>query len=106
VDIVRDGGTIIEVGAFVDMGAEAFNPATVCGRNLCLLGVGGEDLTAYEGTLALLARHHRSVPFADMVSHRFAVADAPRAMALSLDPEASAKVLITPAGSPGTGRIG
>ena len=97
--IVRDGGTVIEVGAFVDMGDEGFNPAVVCARNLCLLGVGGEDLTAYAGTLALLARHHRSVPFADMVSHRFAVSDAPRAMVLALDAEASAKVLIMPAGA-------
>jgi threonine dehydrogenase-like Zn-dependent dehydrogenase len=98
VAIVRDGGTIIEVGAFVDMGAETFNPASVCGRNLCVLGVGGEDLTAYEGTLALLARHRAAVPFTEMVSHRFPVRDAPRAMSLALDADASAKVLIAPAG--------
>ena len=97
-DIVRDGGTVIEVGAFVDMGTETVNPASVCGRNLCLLGVGGEDLAAYEGTLALLARHQASIPFADMVSHRFVLTDAPRAMALALDVDASAKVLITPGG--------
>jgi len=97
-DIVRDGGTVIEVGAFVDMGTETVNPASVCGRNLCLLGVGGEDLAAYEGTLALLARHQASIPFADMVSHRFVLTDAPRAMALALDADASAKVLITPGG--------
>jgi threonine dehydrogenase-like Zn-dependent dehydrogenase len=41
--ILRDGGTIIEVGAFVDMGDEAFNPAVLCGRSLTPLGVGGED---------------------------------------------------------------
>lgn len=94
--MVRDGGTIIEVGAFVDMGQEAFNPASICGRSLCLLGVGGEDLTCYEGTLALLARHNGAVPFAEMVSHRFDVRDAPEAMAVALDVEASAKVLIVP----------
>ncbi|HET8980336.1 MAG TPA: alcohol dehydrogenase catalytic domain-containing protein [Solirubrobacteraceae bacterium] len=96
VAMVRDGGTVIEVGAFVDMGEETFNPATVCGRSLTLLGVGGEDLTAYEGTLALLARHNGSIPFAEMVSHRFAVHDAPAAMAVALNADASAKVLITP----------
>jgi L-iditol 2-dehydrogenase len=96
VGMVRDGGTIVEVGAFVDMGDESFNPATLCGRSLSLLGVGGEDLQAYEGTLALLARHHRAIAFADMVSHRFPVQDAARAMTVALDPEASFKVLITP----------
>ena len=94
--MVRDGGTIVEVGAFVDMGGETFNPASICGRSLALLGVGGEDLTTYEGTLALLDRHRGSVPFGEMVSHRFAVADAPAAMATALDADASAKVLIMP----------
>ncbi len=94
--VVRDGGTIVEVGAFVDMGDEAFNPASICGRSLALLGVGGEDLTCYEPTLVLLARHHRAIPFANMVSHRFDVAQAPEAMATALNADASAKVLITP----------
>jgi L-iditol 2-dehydrogenase len=94
--MVRDGGTLIEVGAFVDMGDATFNPAVLCGRNLALLGVAGEDLLAYEGTLALMARHHETVAFADMISHRFAVDDAPEAMVVALDPDTSAKVLITP----------
>jgi threonine dehydrogenase-like Zn-dependent dehydrogenase len=93
--MVRDGGTIVEVGAFVDMGGETFNPASICGRSLALLGVGGEDLATYEGTLALLDRHQGSVPFGDMVSHRFDVVDAREAMAIALDADASAKVLIT-----------
>ena len=64
-----------------------------------MLGVGGEDLNVYEGTLALLDRHHRSIGLHEMVSHRFDVADAPAAMALALDADASAKVLITPGSS-------
>lgn len=95
VEMVRDGGLVIEVGAFVDMGDEAFNPAVLCGRNLTMLGIGGEDLLVYEGTLALLARQNATVGFGDMVSHRFDVRDAPEAMRTALDAEASAKVLIT-----------
>jgi threonine dehydrogenase-like Zn-dependent dehydrogenase len=98
VTMVRDGGTIIEVGAFVDMGEESFNPAVLCGRNLTLLGIAGEDLLVYERTLALMARHADSIPFAEMVSHRFGVQDAPAAMETALDAERSAKVLITPGG--------
>ena len=96
VRIVRDGGTIIEVGAFVDMGEESFNPATLCGRNLALLGIAGEDLLVYDRTLALMDRHAGSVPFAEMISHRFSVTDAPAAMETALDAERSAKVLVTP----------
>ena len=98
--IVRDGGTIIEVGAFVDMGDEAFNPAVICGRSLTLLGVGGEDLRCYEGTLALMARHHRRIPFEEIVSHRFAIEDAPVAMTTALDADVSVKVLIVPGSRP------
>ena len=95
VAMVRDGGTIIEVGAFVDMGEETFNPAVLCGRNLTLMGIAGEDVLVYDRTLALLARHVDTVPFAEMVSHRFPVAEAPAAMETALDAERSAKVLIT-----------
>ena len=94
--MVRDGGTIIEVGAFVDMGDEAFNPAHICGRSLTLVGVGGEDLRSYEGTLDLLVRHHRRIPLHEIVSHRFAIEDAQLAMTTALDADASAKVLIVP----------
>ena len=64
------------------------------------MGIAGEDLLVYERTLALMARHIDSVPFAEMVSHRFSVADAPAAMETALDAEHSAKVLITPSTAP------
>ncbi len=95
INMLRDGGTLIEVGNFVDMGEESFNPAVLCGRNLTMMGIGGEDLLAYENTLALLDRHQGDIPFADMVSHRFPVSSAPEAMTLALDSHKSAKVLIT-----------
>jgi L-iditol 2-dehydrogenase len=99
-ELVRDGGTIVEVGAFVDLGARPFNPAVLCGRNLTLLGVGGEDARAYEPTLRLLARHHRSMPFARAITHRFPLPQAAEAMATALDPAASLKVVIEPNGAP------
>jgi L-iditol 2-dehydrogenase len=93
--IVRDAGTIVEVGAFVDMGGEAFNPAQVCGRSLNLIGIGGEDPAVYEGTMALFVRHQGDIPFAEMVSHTFRVDDAAEAIEIALDPARSTKVLIT-----------
>jgi threonine dehydrogenase-like Zn-dependent dehydrogenase len=93
--VVRDAGTILEVGAFVDMGPEAFNPAVICGRSLTVMGTGGEDLQAYDRTLALLARHAGVIPFAEMVSHTFRVADAALAIKTSLDAATATKVLIS-----------
>ena len=99
--IVRDAGTVLEVGAFVDMGPEAFNPAVICGRSLNVMGIGGEDLQAYAGTLALFARHRQAVPFAEMVSHTFRVADAALALETSLDAGTATKVLISNTLAPG-----
>jgi L-iditol 2-dehydrogenase len=96
VDAMRDGGTLIEVGAFVDLGPVAFNPAVLCGRNLTLLGVGGEDARAYPGTLALLARHHERVPFAHLVTHRFLLTEAAEAMRVALEARATMKVVVEP----------
>jgi len=93
--LVRDAGSILEVGAFVDMGAEAFNPAQICGRSLNIVGTGGEDVQAYAGTLALLTRHQSSISFAEMVSHVFRIADAQQAMETSLDADNATKVLIS-----------
>jgi len=93
--MVRDAGTIVEVGAFADMGPEAFNPAVICGRSLTLMGIAGEDLRAYDGTIALLTRHVRAIPFAEMISHTFRIADAALAIETSLDAGTATKVLIS-----------
>ena len=95
-EALRDGGTLIEVGAFVDMGPVGFNPAVLCGRNLTLLGVGGEDARAYPRTLALLARHYERVPFARLVTHRFPLAEAADAMRVALEAHAAMKVVVEP----------
>ncbi|MDH3295257.1 MAG: zinc-binding dehydrogenase, partial [Acidimicrobiia bacterium] len=42
-DLLRDGGTLVEVGAFVDLGPVPVNPAAILGRNLTVVGVAGED---------------------------------------------------------------
>jgi threonine dehydrogenase-like Zn-dependent dehydrogenase len=94
--LLRDGGTLVEVGAFVDLGTRPFNPAVLCGRNLTLLGVGGEDARAYEPTLRLLERHHRDVPFAKVVTHRFPLAQAALAMETALRVDGAMKVVIEP----------
>jgi threonine dehydrogenase-like Zn-dependent dehydrogenase len=93
--LVRDAGSILEVGAFVDLGPETFNPAHICGRSLTIMGIGGEDLQAYPRTLSLLARHQASIPFADLVSHVFRIEEVVQAMATALDAENATKVLIS-----------
>ncbi len=95
-ELLRDGGTLIEVGAFVDLGTVPINPATILGRNLTIFGVAGEDARAYDRTLAMLAEHHHEVPFHRAVTHQFALADVELAMQTALAADSAMKVVIVP----------
>jgi L-iditol 2-dehydrogenase len=94
--LLRDGGTLLEVGAFVDLGAVAVNPADVLGRNLTIVGVAGEDARCYDATLRLLVDHHEAVPFHRAVTHRFPIEQAEQAMRTALDADGAMKVIIVP----------
>lgn len=94
--LLRDGGTLLEVGAFVDLGPVALNPADLLGRNLTLVGVAGEDARAYDRTLAMLAANHERVPFHHAVTHHFPIERVAEAMATALAADDAMKVVITP----------
>jgi threonine dehydrogenase-like Zn-dependent dehydrogenase len=94
--LLRDGGTLLEVGAFVDLGPVDINPADVLGRNLTIVGVAGEDARAYDSTLEMLAEHQGTVPFHQAVTHRFSIAEARLAMQTALGAGDAMKVVITP----------
>ncbi len=61
-ELVRWGGTVIEAGAFVDLGPVPVNPnADICTPNVCVLGIGGETATAYVPAMeAMLANLERA----------------------------------------------
>ena len=44
-ELLRDGGTLIEVGAFVDLGTVPINPASILGRNLTIGPLDGRPNT-------------------------------------------------------------
>ena len=94
--LLRDGGTLIEVGAFVDLGTVPINPATILGRNLTILGVAGEDARVYDSTLVMLAAHHETVPFHRAVTHTFPLEQVEAAMQTALGADTAMKVVITP----------
>lgn len=95
-DLARDGGTVLEVGAFVEMGAVPVNPASILGRNLTIVGVAGEDSRVYDRTLAMFAEHRHHVPFERAVTHVFALGDAIEAMHTALGADTAMKVVIAP----------
>jgi threonine dehydrogenase-like Zn-dependent dehydrogenase len=94
--LLRDGGTLVEVGAFVDLGPVPVNPADILGRSLTIVGVAGEDARCYDSTLHLLAEHHETVPFHRAVTHTFPIDRADEAMQTALAGDDAMKVVIVP----------
>jgi threonine dehydrogenase-like Zn-dependent dehydrogenase len=68
--MVRVGGTVVEAGAFVDMGPVNINPnADICTKNVNVIGIGGETAESYKPAMDLLARHLQTLPLESFVSH-------------------------------------
>ena len=67
-DYVKQDGTFVEVGHFVDVGSIAINPNThLLRRNLRLEAIWGSRYHHFVRGLALLERNE--LPFSEMVSH-------------------------------------
>ena len=96
--LVRWGGTVIEAGAFVDLGPVPVNPnRDICTRNICVLGVGGEAATSYVPAMKAMAAHLDELPLRDVVTHRLPLERAGEAIELSQS-DAAMKVVIVPNG--------
>ena len=97
-ELVRPGGTVVEAGAFVDMGAVEVNPNRhICTPGVTVLGVGGETLEQYGPSLTLLARHQHRLPFARAITHRVGLDEVESALGLA-QTGAAMKVLVAPNG--------
>jgi threonine dehydrogenase-like Zn-dependent dehydrogenase len=95
-DLVRQGGTVIEAGAFVDTGTVEIDPnRDFCIKDVTVFGVGGEDLAQYAASLRLLARHPDR--FRPLITHRVSLDDVGDALELS-QTGAAMKVLVAPNG--------
>jgi len=98
--MVRPGGTVVEAGAFVDLGPVAINPnADICTKDVNILGIGGETSEAYAPSMELMARNLDRLPLTGLVSHRFPlerareaieVAQTGAALKVALDPSLAA----------------
>ncbi len=94
--MVRPGGVLVEAGTFVDMGPVPINPnSAICTRNVSILGIGGEIATGYAPSMRLMASNLDRYPLRGIVTHRFALEDAPDALAIAQSGE-SMQVVFDP----------
>jgi L-iditol 2-dehydrogenase len=97
-DLIREGGLLVEVGAFVDGGEVPVNPhRDILAKNVRIMGVAGDDLGSYATGIGLLEATQAKFPWMAMISHRFTLGDSSQAMATALGPD-SMKVVFQPNG--------
>jgi L-iditol 2-dehydrogenase len=97
-ELVRPGGTVIEAGAFVDLGPVAVNPNRhVCAPGITILGIAGETAQQYAPSLRMLARHQDRLPFRQAITHRVPLEDVAEALELA-QTGAAMKGLVAPNG--------
>jgi threonine dehydrogenase-like Zn-dependent dehydrogenase len=95
-DMLRPGGMYVESGNFADLGGVTLQPHLICAKNLRIIGIGGEAITAYVPALEAFRRYRRQYPLHKFVSHRFAIDRAEEALKLSMTDGALKVVIAAP----------
>lgn len=94
-EMLRKGGLYLELGNFVDTGETAINVHRhLCAKNVHLIGVTNHPFTGYGPSLRLMHRYGGLFPFEQIITHRYPIQDAEKALLESVEPDAM-KVVIT-----------
>ncbi len=95
-EMLRKGGTYLELGNFVDTGDVQLNVHRhVVARNARIIGLTNHPYTEYASSLRLLQKYQRQFPFERIITHRYPLAEAETALLKSMEPD-SMKVVIEP----------
>ncbi|MDX1746155.1 MAG: zinc-binding dehydrogenase [Halobacteriales archaeon] len=76
IEIVRDGGTIVEVGHYAYAGETDINPTRVVQKDLDIHGSLAYPPNQFETSISLLSQLADDVPFTDLFNYRVGFADA------------------------------
>ena len=95
-DLLRPGGTYIEVGNFSDLGMVEISPNRhLCSKGIRMIGIPGQEAGAYGPGMRQMARTLHEYPWREFVSHRFPLDRVEEAVTTSID-AMSLKVVIDP----------
>ncbi len=95
-DLLRPGGTYIEVGNFSDLGTVAISPNRhLCSKGIRMIGIPGQEAGAYGPSMRQMARTLHEYPWRSFVSHRFPLERVEEAVLTAIEP-GSLKVVIDP----------
>jgi threonine dehydrogenase-like Zn-dependent dehydrogenase len=94
-EMVRPGGSYVEVGHFVDAGEISINPFLICTRDINLYGSMGYSEYDYETAINILYKNRDQFPFEELITHEFALEDAEKAV-LAAEQGKALKAAIVP----------
>ena len=80
INMTRRGGKFVEVGHYTDPGSVEVNPHIICMKDMDILGSWAYPPTQFDTALQTLRRGMETLPLADIVTHRFKVTEAEKAI--------------------------
>lgn len=80
IGMLRERGTFVELGHFTNRGSESINPFDLCSKNINLFGVFGGMPPDFLFAKRILSRYHKKIPFDKLVTHKFVLNDAEKAL--------------------------
>ena len=95
IEMLRQGGTFVEVGHFVDVGSVELNPHRhICAKNIRLIGQTNFAFTGMIPSVKLLMTNRGKYDFTKIVTHRYDFRKAEEALQMSMGLD-SMKVITT-----------
>ena len=94
--MLRIGGTYVVEGAYVEEADTRISPSRqILAKNARIIGVSGMPHQAYGRVLKMMDANRPIIHFEKLITHRFDVEDATRAIEVSMSPD-SGKVALGP----------
>ena len=95
-ELIREGGMVLEVGIFSNSHDIAINPHShILEKSARVIGVGGDDISQYYPSIKLLERSIDKLPWEKIISHEYRIDKVDEAMDVAMSDQ-SMKVLLHP----------
>ena len=95
-ELIREGGMVLEVGIFSNSHDISINPHShILEKSARVIGIGGDDISQYYPSIKLLERNIDKLPWKKIISHEFNINNVHEAMDIAMS-DKSMKVLLNP----------
>ena len=95
-DLIREGGMVLEVGIFSNSHEIPINPhSQILEKSARVIGIGGDDISQYYPSIKILERNIEKLPWEKIISHNYQIEEVHKAMDTAMG-DKSMKVLLNP----------